>query len=239
MKVKKDSINLVNKKKNALSTTAQLLNLKKNQFKTTKNDFQNPKKAPFAKQKKLNLALSELNVGLEGNLQQKKKMVKGDTFNVGLSHSNVKIKKFNKHKKPSTNPKSISKNSESTKTVVSTSESQSQLSKTPRSIPNRTLKYKSPFGNGSTNKNKQFDKTENTRKLSKRKGWNHNSKSKKIKTPKLTSTRLNPVGEERLDLNKVSFSILNSGFSGSSLTYCLQATRIDMINFLFYFCRLY
>lgn len=219
MKVKKDSINLVNKKKNALSTTAQLLNLKKTQFKTTKNDFQNPKKAPFAKQKKLNLALGELNVGLEGNLQQKKKMVKGDTFNVGLSHSNVKIKKFNKHQKLSTNPKSISKNSESTKTVVGTSESQSQLSKTPRSIPNRTLKYKSPFGNGSINKNKgsklssqQLDKTENTRKLSKRKGWNHNSKSKKIKIPKPTSTRLNPVGEERLDLTKVSFLILNAGF---------------------------
>lgn len=211
MKVKKDSINLVNKKKNALSTTAQLLNLKKSKFKTSKNDFQNPKKAPFAKQQKLNLALSELNVGgLEGKPQQKKKIIKGDTFNVGLSHSNGKINKLNKQQKTtSTNPKNVSKNSETIKTVQSLSEIQAQLSEKPRSTPKRTLKYKSPISNGSQNKNKgnklgsqQLDKTEDTRKLSKRKGW---GKSKKIKTPKPTSTRLNPVGEERLDLTKVSF----------------------------------
>lgn len=210
MKVKKDSINLVNKKKNALSTTAQLLNLKKSKFKTSKNDFQNPKKAPFAKQQKLNLALSELNVGVEGKPQQKKKIIKGDTFNVGLSHSNDKIKKSNKQQKTtSTKPKSVSKNSETIKTVQSLSESQAQLSEKPRSTPKRTLKYKSPISNGSQNKNKgnklgsqQLDKTENTRKLSKRKGW---GKSKKIKTPKPISTRMNPVGEERLDLTKVSF----------------------------------
>lgn len=210
MKVKKDSINLVNKKKNALSTTAQLLNLKKSKFKTSKNDFQNPKKAPFSKQQKLNLALSELNVGLEGKPQQKKKIIKGDTFKVGLSHSNDKIKKSNKQQKAtSTNPKSVSKNSETIKTVQSLSESQAQLSEKPRSTLKRTLKYKSPISNGSQNKNKgnklgsqQLDKTENTRKLSKRKGW---GKSKKIKTPKPISTRMNPVGEERLDLTKVSF----------------------------------
>lgn len=212
MKVKKDSINLVNKKKNALSTTAQLLNLKKNQLKTTKNDFKNPKKAPFAQQK-LNLALSELNVGLEGK-PQTKQIYKRDKFKVGLSHSNLKSNKFNKQPKASAIAKGISKNSETTKhqTVMSLSESQFQPSKKSRSTHNRTHEYKSPIPNSFLNKNKgneqdsqQLDKTEKTRKLSKRKGWNHNSKSKKVKTPKPTSTRLNPVGEERLDLTKVSF----------------------------------
>lgn len=211
MKVKKDSVNLVNKKKNALSTTAQMLNLKKSQFKTTKNEFQNPKKAPVTKQK-LNLALSELNVNIEENPKQNKKMIKGDKFNAGISHPNFKIKKFNKQQKASTNLKGNSKNSESTKTVLSLPGSQSQLNKKPMATPKKTHEYKSPFGNSSLNKNKgnklgsqQLDKTENTRKPSKRKGWNHNSKSKKMKTPKPTSTRLNPVGEERLDLIKVSF----------------------------------